>query len=64
MDNLMGDDTINIMIDGASGDIDNAIIPTDGESVINEIVEQQISSLGIVVRMMINKKIINLIRVS
>lgn len=46
MDNLLEDDTIKIMIDGASEDIDNVIIPTDGESVISEIVEQQISNLG------------------
>ena len=46
MDNLVEDDTIKLMIDTAAGDIDNVPLPPDSESVVGDLLEEQLGNLG------------------
>lgn len=46
MDNLVDDSTIRLMIDEAAGDIDNVPLPSDGESVVGSVLDEQLANLG------------------
>ena len=50
MDNLIEDDTIKLMIDEAAGDIDNVPLPSDNDSIVgsvlNEQLNEQLATLG------------------
>ena len=46
MDSLLEDDTINLMIDEAAGDIDNVPLPPDSESVVGSVLNEQLANLG------------------
>ena len=46
MDSLLEDNTIKLMIDEAAGDIDNVPLPSDGESVVGSVLNEQLANLG------------------
>ena len=46
MDSLLEDETIRLMIDEAAGDIDNVPLPSDSESVVGNVLNDQLANLG------------------
>ena len=46
MSQLVDNDTINLMIDEAGGDIDSVVLPEDNESALGEMLDSQIAVLG------------------